>query len=115
MDLKDKRILVIGGAGFIGSNIVEQLTQTDVGEIVVYKQLLPRAAGQLAQGVEGPACFYFFARRGYSQTDILDRTMAGIDGVFHLATLWLLQCHEYPHYTYDGNFSGHLQCHRSCH
>ena len=35
-DIRGKKILVIGGAGFIGSTIVDQLTQQDVAEVIVY-------------------------------------------------------------------------------
>ena len=36
MDLNDRRVLLIGGAGLIGSHIVDQLIDTPVREIVVF-------------------------------------------------------------------------------
>ncbi|MCH8330698.1 MAG: NAD-dependent epimerase/dehydratase family protein, partial [Bacteroidetes bacterium] len=36
MDLKDKKFLVIGGAGFIGSHVVDQLLAEDVKEVIIY-------------------------------------------------------------------------------
>jgi UDP-glucose 4-epimerase len=36
MDLKGKRILVIGGAGLIGSHVVEELLKEDIKEVIVY-------------------------------------------------------------------------------
>jgi len=39
MNLKDNKVLVIGGAGFIGSHVVEELLKTDVAEVVIYDKL----------------------------------------------------------------------------
>ncbi len=36
MDLKNRRIVVIGGAGLIGSHTVDALLRTDVSEVVIY-------------------------------------------------------------------------------
>ena len=36
MDIRGKKLVVIGGAGLIGSHTVDQLTREDVGEIVIY-------------------------------------------------------------------------------
>jgi len=40
--------------------------------------------------------------------------MEGIDGVFHLAALWLLQCHEYPRSAFDVNVRGTFNVMEAC-
>ena len=35
-DIKGKKILVIGGAGFIGSHVVDELLKEDIGGITIY-------------------------------------------------------------------------------
>jgi UDP-glucose 4-epimerase len=36
----------------------------------------------------------------------LEKAMEDIDGVFHLAALWILQCHEYPETAFEVNVKG---------
>jgi UDP-glucose 4-epimerase len=48
------------------------------------------------------------------QTDILDAAMKGMDGVFHLAALWLLQCHEFPRAAFDVNVRGTFNVLEAC-
>ena len=36
MDIRGKKLLVIGGAGLIGSHTVDALLQEDIGEVIVY-------------------------------------------------------------------------------
>jgi UDP-glucose 4-epimerase len=40
------------------------------------------------------------------QRDILDKAMEGVDCVFHLAALWILQCQEYPEAAFEVNVRG---------
>ena len=46
MDIAGKRLLVIGGAGLIGSHVVDELLKTDVRRSGRLRQLLPRQHGQ---------------------------------------------------------------------
>src|SRR2546426_8425027 len=96
MEPKGKRFLVIGGAGLIGSHIVDHLTHTDAAEIVVYDNFARGRLANLNAALADSRVKIFPHGGDILQTDILGKAMEGVDGVFHLAALWLLQCHEYP-------------------
>ncbi len=106
MDLKDKRIMVIGGAGLIGSHVVDQLIQTEVKEIIIYDNFFRGRQDNLRAAFQDPRVTLYPHGGDVLHSDILERAMEGVDGVFHLAALWLLQCHEYPRSAFDVNIRG---------
>jgi UDP-glucose 4-epimerase len=106
MQLRNSRILVIGGAGLVGSHIVDQLTKTDVGEVLIYDNFCRGRLDNLEQALQDPRVKIYPYGGDLLQTDVLERAMEGIDGVFHLAALWLLQCHEFPRAAFDTNVRG---------
>lgn len=106
MDIRGKKLVVIGGAGLIGSHTVDLLTQEDVGEIVVYDNFVRGTAENLHEALKDPRVRIFEIGGDICQTDILDAALKGADGVFHFAALWLLQCHEFPRAAFDVNVQG---------
>lgn len=92
--IKGQRCLVTGGAGTIGSTIVDQLVAADAGEVIVLDNFVrgrrENLVGALGSGkvrvVDG---------------DIRDRRlvtalMSGTDVVFHQAAIRITQCAEEP-------------------
>jgi len=106
MDMRRKKLLVIGGAGLIGSHVVDELVKEDVAAIRIYDNFVRGTHENLAGALRDPRVSVFEAGGDICQTDILDAAMKGMDGVFHLAALWLLQCHEYPRAAFDVNVRG---------
>ena len=106
MELSGKKVLVIGGAGLVGSHVVDELLQTDVRGIVVYDNFFRGSMDNLRGALEDPRVSVFSHGGDILQRDILDKAMEGVDGVFHLAALWILQCHEYPESAFDVNVRG---------
>jgi UDP-glucose 4-epimerase len=114
MDLRGKRLLVIGGAGLIGSHLVDELIATDTGEIIVFDNFARGTRRNLARAVSDPRVRVFEAGGDICQPDILDAAMQGVHGVFHLAALWLLQCHEFPRAAFDVNVAGTFNVLEAC-
>ena len=54
MDLRGARVVVVGGAGLIGSHVVDRLTREDVKEIVVYDNFTRGTIGNLDQALLDP-------------------------------------------------------------
>lgn len=98
------KILVIGGAGLVGSHIVDQLTRTKVKEVRVFDNFVRGTRANLADAVKDSRVQVVEA----DITDItaLEKAMKGVDYVFHLAALWLLQCVEDPRAGLNVNVDG---------
>ena len=114
MDIKGTKILVIGGAGLIGSHVVDELLKEDVKEIIVYDNFCRGTHENLEGALKDPRCRIHEIGGDILQTDILDTAMKGVDGVIHLAALWLLQCYEYPRAAFDVNIRGTFNVLEAC-
>lgn len=109
-----KKFVVIGGAGLIGSHTVDALLRQDVQEILVYDNFVRGRAENLSAALQDRRVRIFDVGGDVLQTDILDAALDGADGVFHLAALWLLQCHEFPRSAFDVNVRGTFNVMEAC-
>jgi UDP-glucose 4-epimerase len=114
MDLRGKTLVVVGGAGLIGSHTVDRLLREDVKEIVVYDNFVRGTRENLANALRDPRVKIYDVGGDIMQTDILQSAFDGADGVFHLSALWLLQCHEYPRTAFDVNVRGTFNVMEAC-
>ena len=114
MDLRGKKIVVVGGAGLIGSHTIDHLVKEDVKEIIVYDNFLRGSRENLSTALKDPRVKIYDVGGDITQTDILQSAFEGADGVFHLAALWLLQCHEYPRSAFDVNVRGTFNVMEAC-
>jgi UDP-glucose 4-epimerase len=104
MDLNNKRIMVIGGAGLVGSHIVDELVNEPVAEIVVYDNFVRGTEANLARArANGKVTV---VRESITDRAALRRELRGIDGVFLLASLWLGECVSDPRSAWEVNTLG---------
>ncbi|MFF4651248.1 NAD-dependent epimerase/dehydratase family protein [Streptomyces sp. NPDC001380] len=100
VDLHGARCLVTGGAGTIGSAVVDQLLEAGVGEVVVLDNFVRGRAANLARARGLAAADP--ARLRVVDGDIRDRALLrellrpATDIVFHLAALRITQCATEP-------------------
>jgi UDP-glucose 4-epimerase len=103
VDLSHAKILVTGGAGLVGSHIVDELVK-EGAQIVVYDSM-----------IRGRPEHLDWAREKGSVTVIegdlrdqaaLREALQGVDFVFHQAAAWLRMCQETPRLSLDVNING---------
>lgn len=114
MELVNKKVLVIGGAGFIGSHVVQELLKTNVGEVIIYDNFTRGKQSYLNDALQDPRCKLYPNGGDIRDVDVLDDAMKGVDGVFHLAAMWLLHCKDFPRTAFDVNIQGTYNVLEAC-
>lgn len=114
MEIRGKNVLVIGGAGFIGSHVVDALLREDVEGVTVYDNFVRGTRDNIEEALKDPRCRVFEVGGDILQIDVLNAAMKEADAVVHLAALWLLQCHDYPRAAFETNIRGTYNVLEAC-
>ncbi|MGZ3866676.1 MAG: NAD-dependent epimerase/dehydratase family protein [Bacteroidia bacterium] len=113
-NLKDSKVLVIGGAGFIGGFVVSELLKEGVKEVIIYDNFARGKMDNIKESLKDPRCVIYPTGGDIRETDILNDAMKGVDYVFHLAAMWLLHCKDYPRTAFDVNIAGTFNVLEAC-
>lgn len=113
-DIRGSKVLVIGGAGFIGSHVVDELCKEDVAEIAIYDNFSRGTFDNLKDALKDPRVKIFELGGDIMHIDILNEAVRGKDYVFHLAALWLLHCYDYPRSAFHVNIEGTFNVLEAC-
>lgn len=105
MDWHNKRILVTGGAGFIGSSLVDALAAQG-NDVIVLDDLSTGKRENLAQALATGRVS--LVEDSILNADLAQTLIAQVDVVFHLAVQCLRVCFDRPHYVHDVNATGTL-------
>jgi nucleoside-diphosphate-sugar epimerase len=104
VDLTDKRLMLIGGAGLVGSHIVDRLIDEPVAEIIVFDNFVRGTRANLAPAAVSPKVRVVEA--SMLERDRLATELRGVDGVFLLASMWLGECVNAPRSAWEVNTLG---------
>jgi UDP-glucose 4-epimerase len=112
--LRDARILLVGGAGLIGSHLTERLLAEDPAEILIYDNFFRGSMDNLEVAIADPRVRIHDMKGDVMQHDVLRHATEGRDVVFHLASLGLLHGVQFPRATWEVGVMGTLNVAEAC-
>lgn len=96
--------MLIGGAGLVGSHIVDELIHEPVKEILVFDNFVRGKKESLSKALKSPKVR--IVEGSMTDKNALRSSMEGVDGVFLLASLWLGECVNDPRSAWETNVMG---------
>lgn len=91
-----QRMLVTGGAGTIGSTVVDRLVEAGAAEVIVLDNFVRGRRENLEQARQAGGDRLTVVEGDISDRATVARLTEGVDVVFHLAALRITQCAEEP-------------------
>jgi len=103
--MKDRTVVVTGGAGFIGSNLVEALSKKN--QVIVVDDLSTGNIENIQNLINSHSIT--FVKGSVTNIDLLQRAFKNVDYVFHQAAMVSVSLSmKYPVLTHDVNVNGTL-------
>ncbi len=100
-----KKILVTGGAGFIGSNLVDALVKRG-DQVTVLDDMTVGKRANLAEAEKSGKCQVI--EGSILDMDLVRKCVADVDVILHLAVACLRVCFDKPHHVHEVNATGTL-------
>lgn len=97
--VKGSTILVTGGAGFIGSYVIEQLLPLQPKKIIIIDNFIRGTRENMKSFINNPVIE--FHQGDMRDTALLEKCIAGTDYVFHMAALRINACAANPRDGFD--------------
>jgi UDP-glucose 4-epimerase len=111
-DLTNSRILITGGAGFVGSHITDQLLRENVAEIILLDNFVRGSKGNISGALESGKTRLI--EGDIRDKELLGNLLEGIDYCFHMAALRITQCSENPREAKDVMINGTYNLIEAC-
>ena len=105
-NLKNASILVTGGAGTIGSHVVDAAIAEGVRKVVVYDNFSEGSEHNLREARAQKSAEISIVRADGRNREDLDEAMKGVDYVFHQASVLLLERARMRQKAIDVNIQG---------
>jgi UDP-glucose 4-epimerase len=112
MKIKGNKFLVTGGAGFIGSHLVDMLLEKGAAEVRIIDNFVRGTRENLKEALKNSRCKLI--EGDIKKSDDVCRAMKNIDGVFHTASMCLGYCQENPREGFEVNVSGTVNVLEAC-
>jgi UDP-glucose 4-epimerase len=104
--MENSRVLVTGGAGFIGSELVRQIVAQETNQVIVVDNLIN---GKRENLEDLPTSRFELVEADIRDISLMEKLMSGIDIVFHLACLGVRHSIHSPYENHEVNATATLQ------